>query len=97
MGKERGGGGRGDVQVVRTRVRRVPKKRVPKILCRSFGSVTCGKQRRWGFLEDLWSFSGLGSRSLGEVNSRLRAFVVCMVRRCTDACRGLSGRQSCDC
>ena len=35
------------VQVVRTRVRRVPKKRVPKILWRSFGSVTCGKQRRW--------------------------------------------------
>ncbi len=45
-----------DVQVVRTRVRRVPKKRQPKILWRTFGSVTCGKQVRWGFLEDLWFF-----------------------------------------
>ena len=50
------GGGREEVQVVRTRVRRVPKKRQPKILWRSFGSLTCGKQVCWGFLEDLWFF-----------------------------------------
>lgn len=48
--------GRENVQVVRTRVRRVPKKRQPKILWRIFGSATCGKQMRWGFLEDLWTF-----------------------------------------